>query len=186
MTEEDREEENDKSIVDALGQLGWVEEKEEKEKPLETEDNLKDQLNFFMEENKRLIEEISEKIEKIQNLEQNIQELYQKAEDNATQSQAVQKLYETIENRNDDIENLNSTLEEQSSKFNTITNDQVEKIKELTSQIEQFQSEQAKNQDLLNKIDEKEIMIKELKEQLQFLETDTIQKSNFEKIEVLI
>ena len=69
MSEKDREEDNDQSIVDALSTLGWVEETEE-EKPLETEDNFEEQLKFFMEENKRLIGEMHEKNEKIQNLEE--------------------------------------------------------------------------------------------------------------------
>ena len=80
---QDREEDSDKSIVDALGQLGWVEEKEEEAPSVETEDNLKEQLNFFMEENKKLLGEINERNEKIQNLEENIQELSQKAEEKA-------------------------------------------------------------------------------------------------------
>ena len=165
MAEEDREEDNDKSIVEALGQLGWVEEKEEVPPSAETDDNLKEQLNSFMDENKRLIGEIAEKNETIQNLEQTVQELSQKAEDTDSQNQAVQKLYDTIENKNDVIENLTSTLEEQTSKFNATTGEQEEKIKNLTSQLEELQEDQVKNQDLLKKLDDKEVLIKELKDQ---------------------
>jgi chromosome segregation ATPase len=186
MSEEDREEDNDKSIVDALGQLGWVEEKEPEEETLKTDDNLEEQIHFFMEENKRLIGEITEKDEKIKNLEDSIQELSEKTEDNTAQSEQVQKLYETIESKSDTIDKLNSTIEEDSLKFNKIIDEQVKKIKDLTSQIENLQAEQTENQSLINKLNEKEVIIKELKEQLQYLENDTIQKSKFEKVEVLL
>ncbi|MFX1391184.1 MAG: hypothetical protein ACFE9Z_14050 [Promethearchaeota archaeon] len=183
---EDNEEDSDKSITEALGQLGWVEEKEEEPESLEVEDNIQEQLTFFMEENKRLLNEIAEKNERIENLEQSIQNLSQKAEEKETQNEEVQKLYDTVESKNEIIDKLNSTLEEDSSKYNQIIEDQVEKIKELSSQIEEFQSKQTKSQDLTNKLEEKEVIIKELKEQIQYLETDSIQKSKFEKVEVLL
>ena len=185
MSEKDREEDNDQSIVDALSTLGWVEETEE-EKPLETEDNFEEQLKFFMEENKRLIGEMHEKNEKIQNLEEQVQKFSQKVEDKDVQNQAVQKLYETIENKNDEIENLNSRLSEETTRLNKIIHDQVEKIKNITTQIENIQSDQTENQEVVSKLNEKEVIIKELKEQLQYLETDSIQKSKFEKVEVLL
>jgi len=176
MSDDHDEEEEDKSIVDALSTLGWVEEKEEKEgPPLEAEDNLMEQLNFYMNENKKLTEELNEKNKTIKELDTTIQELSQKVEDEAVQGQAIQKLYETIENKNDEIELLNK-----------IKDDQIEKIKEFSNQIENFNSEQSQNQDLLVQIQEKENKIKDLKEQLQYLETDTIQKSKFEKVEVLL
>ncbi|MCK4688281.1 MAG: hypothetical protein KAT66_09125 [Candidatus Lokiarchaeota archaeon] len=169
-------EEEDKSIVEALSTLGWVEEKEEEEEsPLGTEDNLMEQLNLFMNENKKLTEDLNEKNKTIKELKTNVQELTQKIEDNATQGQAIQKLYETIEDKNDEIEKLNK-----------IKTDQIEKITDLTSQIETINSEQTQNQDLLEQLQEKENKIKDLKEQLQYLETDTIQKSKFEKAEVLL
>ena len=63
---EGHEEDNDQSIVDALTTLGWVEEKDEEVDTLPDEDNLKEQIKFFKEENKRLIGEMHEKTEKIQ------------------------------------------------------------------------------------------------------------------------
>jgi chromosome segregation ATPase len=139
-----------------------------------------------MEENKRLINELAEKDERIEVLELNAQKMSQKVESSIGQSDEVQKLYDTIESKNQIIDRLNSTLEEDSSKFNKIINDQTKKIKELSSQIENFQSEQAKNQEITKKLDEKELIIKDLKEQLQYLESDSIQKSKFEKLEVLL
>ena len=186
MPEEDREEEGDKSIVDALSTLGWVEEKEEDEETTTMDENLQEQLNFFIEENKRLLGEINEKNEKLQVLEEKIQNLSQKVDEKTVQSEDIEKLYETIENKDREIKNLDSTLNEQSTKLNKIINDQIEKIKELTTQIEQSQSDQTETQALENKLNEKQIIIKELKEQLEFLENDSIQKSKFEKLEVLL
>ncbi len=183
---EDQEEDTDKSIIDALQNLGWVEEKEEEVETIDTEDDIKEQLEFFKEENKRLIGEMHEKSEKIQNLEEQIQKFSQKVEDKEVQNQAVQKLYETIENKNDAIEDLNSRFNEETTKLSKIINDQVEKIKNLTTEIEQVQSDQTENQNLANKLNEKELLIKELREQLTYLESDSIQKSKFEKVEVLI
>ncbi|MFW9987519.1 MAG: hypothetical protein ACFFC3_02600, partial [Candidatus Odinarchaeota archaeon] len=53
---EGHEKDNDQSIVDALSTLGWVEEKDEGQDTPQTEDDLKEQIKFFMEENKRLID----------------------------------------------------------------------------------------------------------------------------------
>ncbi len=182
---EPREESDDKSIVDALSTLGWVEEEEEEE-ILPPEGNLQEQLVFFIEENKRLIGEINEKNEKIQNLDDNMQELTKKAEIKTVQDQAVQKLYETIENKNDEIENLCVLHDDQSKKLNRIIDDQIDKIKALTSEIDNINLNETDNQDLNNKVQEKDTKIKELMEQLQYLENDSIQKSKFEKLEVLL
>ncbi|MBA7699595.1 hypothetical protein ES703_108293 [subsurface metagenome] len=181
--EQEEHEDEDKSITEALGQLGWVEEKEEEEEVPDTGEDLVEQLNFFKEENKRLIGEINdknnlinEKIEMIHNLESNIQNLSKQSD----QDQTIQKLYETIESKNDEIEQMNTLHDEESNKLQKIIDDQVQKIKELTSQIEELQSGQT---DLIRK---KDVQIKELEEQLQYLESDTIQKSKFQKLEVLL
>ena len=50
--------EQDESITDALSTLGWIEESEEEEQPLKEEDDLSEQLNFFIEQNKQLNDEI--------------------------------------------------------------------------------------------------------------------------------
>ena len=184
--EREEHEEEDKSIVDALSTLGWVEEEEEGEETLEAEENIKEQLNFFKEENKKLIGEINEKNELIHNLEKEVRELSKTAEDNTVQNQAIQKLYETIESKNDEIESLKALNDEQAEKSEKIINDQVQKIKELTAQLEKFQLDQTENQDLIGKLHEKDKQIKELEEQLQYLEDDTIQKSKFKKLELLL
>jgi len=182
---ERQEDSDDKSIVDALSTLGWIEEEDEEE-PLLPEENLQEQVVFFKEENKRLIGEINERNEKIHRLEVNIQDLIKKSESKTVQDQAVQKLYETIESKNDEIENLNLLLDEQSKKLNRIINDQIDKIKDLASQIENFKSSETSSEDLNQIIQEKDTKINDLMEQLQYLESDSIQKSKFEKLEVLL
>jgi len=182
---ERQEDSDDKSIVDALSTLGWVEEEDEEE-PVLPEENLQEQVVFFKEENKRLIGEINERNEIIHRLEVDIQDLIKRSETKTVQDQAVQKLYETIESKNDEIENLNLLLDEQSKKLNRIINDQIDKIKDLASQIEDFKSSETSSEDLNQIIQEKDTKINELMEQLQYLESDSIQKSKFEKLEVLL
>ncbi len=177
---ERHKEEEDKSIVDALSTLGWVEEKDEEEEVPDSEENLLEQLNFFKNENKKLIHTMNEKLEIIGILETKVQELSTKTEKESSQSEATQKLYEIIENKNDEIERLNSVLEEETDKTQKVIEDQLQKIKELTTQIDETQPDQ---RDLINTKDDE---IKELKEQLQYLESDTIQKSKFQKLEVLL
>ncbi|MFX0029490.1 MAG: hypothetical protein ACFE8B_09790, partial [Candidatus Hermodarchaeota archaeon] len=70
--------------------------------------------------------------------------------------------------------------DEESSKLHKMIDNQGKKIEELTTQIEDFQSGQT------NEISEKDVQIKELEEQLQYLESDTIQKSKFQKLELLL
>ena len=181
MSDEGEEhEEEDKSITEALGQLGWVEEKEEEEEVPKTDEDILEQLNFFRDENKKLIGTINEKFEIIGTLETRVQELSKKLESESTQSEATQKLYEIIESKNDEIESLNSVLEEEADKSQKVIQDQLQKIKDLTTQLDESQPDQT---DLIKNKDDQ---IKELKEQLQYLENDTIQKSKFQKLEVLL
>jgi chromosome segregation ATPase len=177
---EKQEEEDDKSIVDALSTLGWIEETEEEEENVITDENILEQLNFFRDENKKLMSTINEKLEIIGNLEAKVQEFSIQPESKPFQSEATQKLYEIIESKNDEIERLNSDLEEEVIKSQKIIKDQLQKIKELSTQINESQPDQT---DLIKNKDDQ---IKELKEQLQYLESDTIQKSKFQRLEVLL
>jgi len=177
---ERQEEEEDKSIVDALSTLGWVEEEEEEEETIVSDENLLEQLILFRDENKKLIGTIDEKLIIIGKLETQVQEMATKLESESSQGEATQKLYEIIESKNDEIESLNSVLKEEADKSQKIINDQLKKIKELITQVDESQPDQT---DLIKKKDDQ---IKELKEQLQYLENDTIQKSKFQKLEVLL
>ena len=175
-----KHEDEDESIVSALSNLGWIEEKEEEEEVPKTDEDILEQLNFFRDENKKLIGTINEKFEIIGTLETRVQELSKKLESESTQSEATQKLYEIIESKNDEIESLNSVLEEEADKSQKVIQDQLQKIKDLTTQLDESQPDQT---DLIKNKDDQ---IKELKEQLQYLENDTIQKSKFQKLEVLL
>ena len=177
---EEREEDEDKSIVDALSTLGWVEEIDEEEDLLESDENVVEQLNFFKEDNTRLIREMNEKLELISKLEITVKDLSDKVGDKSDDDQATQKLYETIESKNDEIEILNAQFEEETNKSKRIINDQVQRIKELSLKVEESQLDQT---DLVS---QKDVQIKELNEQLKYLEGDTIQKSKFQKLEVLL
>ncbi|KKM59958.1 hypothetical protein LCGC14_1546640, partial [marine sediment metagenome] len=139
---EEREEDEDKSIVDALSTLGWVEERDEEEDLLESDENIDEQLNFFKEDNKRLIREMNEKLELISKLEITVKDLSDKVGDKSDDDQAIQKLYETIESKNDEIEYLNAQFEEEINKSKRIINDQVQRIKELSLKVEESQLDQ--------------------------------------------
>ena len=65
----DEQDDEDKSIVDALSTLGWVEEKDDDEDPFkEKEENVLEQLNLFKEQNVRLNEQIASKTMEIETL----------------------------------------------------------------------------------------------------------------------
>ena len=64
--------------------------------------------------------------------------------------------------------------------------DQTQKIQAASSDTEKLRSEQEANKKLAEKVVEKENKIKELMEQIQYLENDTIQKSKFEKQQILL
>ncbi|MHA2122747.1 MAG: hypothetical protein ACW990_16235, partial [Promethearchaeota archaeon] len=76
MGEQEDHEEDEDQISEALSTLGWVEEEEEVEETPKSDEDLREQLEFFKEENKRLIHEMNEKkeligdkVDLIQNLE---------------------------------------------------------------------------------------------------------------------
>ena len=178
--QEEREEDEDKSIVDALSTLGWVEEKEDDKDLLESDQDIEEQLKFFKEDNKRLINEMNEKLQLITRLEITVKDLSDKVGDKSDNDQAIQKLYETIESKNDEIEYLNAQFGEETNKSKRIINDQVQRIKELSLKVEESQLDQTEL------VSQKDVQIKELNEQLKYLEGDTIQKSKFQKLEVLL
>jgi len=80
------------------------------------------------------------------------------------------------------IQDKNLELE----RLNNIVADQTQKIQAASSDTEKLRSEQQANKKLAEKLGEKEKKIKELMEQIQYLENDTIQKSKFEKQQILL
>ena len=245
MSDEDRKEE-DTSMVDALSSLGWIEEKEEEEGlPVSEIETLKEQLNLFIEQNKKLTEEITnlrEDNESLKAIKDSFQHEKEKTihlskENNDTIDNLlhtiVQKdelikdleskidfLNETqvndsdislsIQNKEKEIEVLKSQLEDKNNivlefetsnkekdqeiqnqaleleRLNKIVADQTQKIQAVSSDIETLRSDQQANKGITEKLDEKENKIKELMEQIQYLENDTIQKSKFEKQQILL
>ncbi len=72
----DNHDDEDKSIVDALSTLGWVEEKEDDEDPFkEKDDNILEQLNLFKEQNVKLNEQIALRTMEIETLTRQKNEL---------------------------------------------------------------------------------------------------------------
>ena len=89
-------------------------------------------------------------------------------------------------NSNKEKEELIQTQSRELGRLNKIVADQTQKLKAVSSDIESLRSEQQTNKGLIEKLDEKENKIKELMEQIQYLENDTIHKSKFEKQEIVL
>jgi chromosome segregation ATPase len=116
----------------------------------------------------------------------------------------------SIQNKENEIEALKSQLEDKNQKISEFTNsnvekaqviqnqslelerlnkivaDQTQKIQAVSSDIETLKSEQQNNKGMTDSLNEKENKIKELLEQIQYLENDTIHKSKFEKQQILL
>ncbi|MHA2287912.1 MAG: hypothetical protein ACXABG_03910 [Promethearchaeota archaeon] len=247
MSDEQRDKkEEDTSMVDALSSLGWIEEKDDEEEiPASEEDKIREQLNFFIEQNKQLTDEINtlkdeydslkaisetfnqEKEKSIQLAKENnatIEDLLQKIVDkdntiNDLESK-IEFLNETnvvdlevsksIEDKEEEIESLQSQLAEKNKQIeeaessakekiqiiqdqknsidslNNIIAEQSQKIENLNTDLEHVKSEQLANTGLVGRLQEKDEKIKELMEQIQYLENDTVQKSKFDKVQVLL
>lgn len=247
MSDEQRDKkEEDTSMVDALSSLGWIEEKDEEEDiPTSEEDKIREQLNFFIEQNKQLTDElgtIKEEYESLKSISNTFHQEKEKSiqlakENNATIEDLLQKIVEkdnllqdleskieflnetnvvdlevseSIESKDKEIELLKSQVgdkEKQVQEFeiasreknqliqdqknnidnlNNVINEQTQKIEELSTDLEQTKSEQVANVGLVERLQEKDEKIKELMEQIQYLESDTVQKSKYEKIQVLL
>jgi len=116
----------------------------------------------------------------------------------------------SIQNKENEIEALKSQLEDKNQKISEFTNsnvenaqviqnqslelerlnkivaNQIQKIQAVSSDIEALRSEQQNNKGMTDSLNEKENKIKELLEQIQYLENDTIHKSKFEKQQILL
>ncbi|MBY9004942.1 MAG: hypothetical protein KGD73_13280, partial [Candidatus Lokiarchaeota archaeon] len=135
-----------------------------------------------------LLQSISQKDVKINELETNAKMFAESSSNN----EDMNGLQNQIEEQSLKIEELNfadieknkiiANQREEIDKINRIIKDQVQKIKELTNETEEFKSEKDTNVGLVEKLREKDQKIKELMEQLQYLDKDTVQKSKFEKL----
>jgi len=247
MPDEQRDhKEEDTSMVDALSSLGWIEEKEDEEGiPVSEEDKIKEQLNFFIEQNKQLTDEIGKLREENDSLKLISDSFHQEKEKsiqlaketNATIEDLLQKIIKkddlikdleskieflnetnvmdlevskSIESKEKEIESLHSQLGDKNKQIqefelsakeknqivqdkknnidnlNKVITEQSRKLEEVNADLEKIKSEQINNAGLIGRLQEKDAKIKELMEQIQYLENDTVQKSKFEKAQVLL
>ena len=247
MPDEQRDhKEEDTSMVDALSSLGWIEETEnEEEIPASEEDKIKEQLNFFIEQNKQLTDEIGKLNEENESLKTVSDSFHQEKEksvqlakeNNATIEDLLQKIIEkddlikdleskidflnetnvmdlevskSIESKEKEIETLQSQLGDKNKQIqefefsakekdqivqnqkndidnlNKVITEQSQKLEGVSADLEKIKSEQITNAGLIGRLQEKDAKIKELLEQIQYLENDTVQKSKFEKAQVLL
>jgi len=197
-------EEDDQPIVDALSSLGWVEEKEETPvENLSEEEGLLEQLTLFRQRNEELNQEIAElkqergdllrKNEQLSTQNQQIAERLEGPEQdsqiNETHMDGMEELTLTVQEK----ENIIESLEDRITKKEKIIQDQTGKIKSLQNEIsnlkekvDELQSGKAETSDLSKKLKEKNEKIDDLNEQIQYLQEDTIPKSKYDKLEVLI
>jgi chromosome segregation ATPase len=247
MSDEQRDQkEEDTSMVDALSSLGWIEEKDDEEEiPTSEEDKIREQLTFFIEQNKQLNYEIStlkDDYESLKTISETFHNEKEKSiqlvkDNNATIEDLLQKIVErdnlvndleakieflnetnvvdlevskSIESKEKEIESLqsqigdknkqieefefsakekNQIIQDQKNKINDlnkVNTEQAQKIEGFSADLEQIKSEQLTNTGLVGRLQEKDEKIKDLMEQIQYLENDTVQKSKFEKVQVLL
>jgi len=115
----------------------------------------------------------------IQNKEKEIEGLKSQLED---KNNKVLEFQTSSKEKDQLIQNQTTELE----RLNNMVADQTQKIQAVSSDTEKLRSEQEANKKLAEKLVEKENKIKELMEQIQYLENDTIQKSKFEKQQILL
>jgi len=115
----------------------------------------------------------------IQNKEKEIEALKSQLED---KNAKALELNTSTKEKDQVIQNQSLELE----KLNKIVADQIQKIQAVSSEIETLKSVEQANKEIIEKLGEKETKIKELMEQIQYLENDTIQKSKFEKQQILL
>ncbi|MFW9936093.1 MAG: hypothetical protein ACFFD5_00440 [Candidatus Thorarchaeota archaeon] len=173
----------------------------------------KEKLGETLEKNNdtidNLLQSIVQKDTKIKDLEAENKILLDNTESQDLEVERIPELNQAIETKNQEINSLKSQIDDLTKQFeeidhannekiellqnqkleidnlSTIINEQVQKIQEFNSQIESFKSKREDTEELVKKLQEKEDKIKEQMEQIQYLENDTIQKSKFEKVQLL-
>ncbi|MFX1338594.1 MAG: hypothetical protein ACFFDK_08285 [Promethearchaeota archaeon] len=96
--------------------------------------------------------------------------------------QYIQDMYSSIQEKDDQIKTMENHIN-QLEDVNVTLNDKNQKIQDLTAQINQNKVE---NDNLLKQLEEKSNKVRTLEEQINYLEQDTVQKSKFEKTELLL
>ena len=135
-------EDEDKTIVEALSSLGWVEEKEEENNELEDPDALKEQLELFKKQNAELNEKISDL----------------KLNDEALQKRN-EKLMEEKNELQMEVENCKSQLED--VKFGAMGATEIDS-EDFNNLKEQIEDKEAEIMDLKDVIKDFDLQVEEL------------------------
>ena len=150
-----------------------------------------------------ILQTIVQKDDQIKDLESKIEFLNETQVNDSESSLSIQNKEKEIEalksqldDKNNNILEFKTSIKEKEQviqdktleleRLNNIVGDQTQKIQAASSDTENLRSEQQANKKLAEKLSEKEKKIKELMEQIQYLENDTIQKSKFEKQQILL
>ena len=194
-------ENDDKSIVEVLSALGWVEEKEDKEEgPSTTDKSLKEQLKLFIEQNRELndkINIISKENEELKQENENllnvITENKNKIEEKPVSSEILDEKEKLIVEQENLIKYLGAKIQTL-SESNEIGGSQIQAVQELKDkiaqkdlEIDEFEREKEefaqKTHEMNSEIDNKQLQIQELS--ISNSEKDQIIEERAEKFETL-
>lgn len=208
----DEKKEKNNSLSDALSALGWLEEEEGKESKEEMPSSLEDQVNFLLKKNKQLeeqnlmlknyIEQLdssSSKAEKPEvpndfeskiNKKDGIISKLTAERDNINkkikeQREKIISLDLKVGEQNDLLIEKDKQINEFSLKFSQL-NEKENLIKQLEAKIKEFELGEHGISEFQEKIKQRDSQIQELHQQIQYLEKDTIQKSKYDKLKVII
>ncbi len=133
-----------------------------------------------------LNEIIKHKDEEIMNLTSLINEQSHKIEELSIsvedKQKYIQEIYSSLQEKDNKIKVMEDHIAQLENLNITITN-QNQKIEDLTTQINQNKVE---NENLIKQLEEKAKKIRTLEEQISYLEKDTVQKSKFDKTQLLL
>ncbi|MFX1461231.1 MAG: hypothetical protein ACFFBT_17435, partial [Promethearchaeota archaeon] len=164
--EREHQKDEDESITEALSSLGWVEEREEGEKPVSEEENLKEQLDEFIEQNRKLNDQVIILSEKLDSSKKDYEFLFQEKE----------KFQQMAEQNNNTIENLLQTIVQKD-----------DNIKELETKAEALSQSSKSDLEMSQVIEDKDKAIIELQKQFetQKQQIEELEFSNNEKIQIV-
>lgn len=204
--------EKDDSLSDALSALGWIEEEEGIESKEEMPSSLEDQVKFLLKKKKKLEEQnlmlknyieqldsslsTAEKPEipndfesKINGKDEIISKLTVERDDI---SKKLKEQREKIISLDLKVGEQNDLLIEKDKQINEFSlnisqlNEKENLIKQLEAKIKEFELGKNGISEFQEKIKQRDTQIQELHQQIQYLEKDTIQKSKYDKLKVLI
>jgi len=169
---------------------------QEKEKALqitnETNSAIEDLLQIGAQKDK-VIKELESKIQLLSEATIKDSDISSSIE---TKKQEIEALKSQLGDKNQQIQEFdfstkekNQIIQDQTNKINELNNvisNQKQKIQNFNSELEILKSEESARKGLVERLQEKDDKIKEMMEQLQYLENDTVQKSKFEKVTILV